>query len=263
MIALRMMDRTKNIFAKKALGQHFLKDSNAILRIIDAIPAKKRVLEIGPGTGALTTGLLQKSAELVVVEKDDYLADFWRQQASSVQSLNVVHGDIMRILEQVIMEFDPHWIVGNLPYNISGPLTARLACLPPFEGMALMYQHEVAERIRAEPGRRVYGRLSVLTRYYYRVSRLLRLPPGAFTPPPKIYSSVLIFQPHGQDPECAFSDLQQTVHQGFLHRRKTIANNFRDLITPEQWGQLGIDPKARPEALDYQAWMRITNALQT
>jgi len=261
MIALQMMDRTKKILTKKTLRQHFLRDANAIRRIIGAIPVGKRVLEIGPGSGALTTGLLQRSASLTVVEKDDRLAAWWLEQASAEQKLSVLHADIMHVLDQVITKHDPDWVVGNLPYNISGPLTASLVGLPPFKGMVLMYQHEVAERIQAGPGSRTYGGISVLTRHHYRVSRLLRLPPGAFRPPPKVHSSVLLFEPHGRKPACTFVDLQRTVRQGFAHRRKTVANNFRDLITPGQWDGLGIDPTARPETLDYEAWVHITNEL--
>jgi len=252
------MNRTRNFLTKKALGQHFLKDQHAIRRMVDAIPEGRRVLEIGPGSGALTHGLLSRSAKLVVVEKDDQLAGFWQEQALAEENLSVLHGDIMLVLDQVVREFEPDWVIGNLPYNISGPLTAGLAGLPPFEGMLLMYQHEVAERIRAEPGSRVYGGLSVLTRHHYHVSRLFRLPPGAFRPPPKVHSSVLLFQPHAALPKCTYGELQQTVRHGFMHRRKTIANNFRNLIGPEQWENLAIDPGARPETLDYPAWVRIS-----
>lgn len=257
------MNRIKNISPKKALGQHFLKDVAAIRRIVAAIPEQVRLMEIGPGTGALTDSLLPQCNKLVLVEKDDQFASYWLQRANTEPRLTLIHADILKALEEIVSEYSPEWVIGNLPYNISGPLTAKLVGLKPFRGMVLMYQREVAERLLASPGSKVYGGLSVLIRHHYRVSRLLVLAPGAFSPPPKVHSSVLLFQPHGENPTCVYEVLQKTVRHGFAHRRKTIANNFRGLISPEQWKQLEIDPIERPEGLSYPAWVRITQLLQS
>lgn len=246
---------------KKSLGQHFLRDPHAVRRIIAAVPAGMRVLEIGPGTGALSAGLLARATRLIVIEKDDALAEYWRQRAASEPRLRVVHGDVLHALPALVQEERPQWIVGNLPYNISGPLTAKLAGIPLSGGMVLMYQREVGERLLAAPGSKVYGGLSVLVRHHYDVRRLLTLPPGAFSPPPKVHSMVIVLRAHGRRRPCSFEALQEAVRRGFAHRRKTIANNFRGLLVREDWQQLGIDAGARPEQLDYAAWARIARQL--
>jgi len=249
-------------FAKKSLGQHFLHDQNAVRKIVEAVPPGASVLEIGPGPGALTCSLLERSARLTVIEKDDDFACRWQQLAESEPRLSVVHGDVLKVLEDAVTSCQPQWIVGNLPYNISGPLTARLAALPDIDGMVLMYQREVGERITAQPGSRQYGGLSVLVRHFHDAKRLLTLPPGAFAPPPKVHSAVVTLSAHGRTPPCGFAELQCAVRQGFAHRRKTIANNFRGDLSDDDWQMLGIDPRARPETLDYDAWTGIALELR-
>ncbi|ATX80898.1 dimethyladenosine transferase [Mariprofundus ferrinatatus] len=247
--------------AKKSLGQHFLRDFSAIRRIVSAIPEGATAIEIGPGPGALTESLLKRVSHLTVIEMDNRFAAQWQGEAEENPALSVIHGDVMQELDGAIVSCAPQWIAGNLPYNISGPLTAKLAGFSLSGGMVLMYQREVAERIASEPGSKVYGGLSVLVRHYYDVRRLLTLPPGAFSPPPKVHSAVILMTPHGKTPPCSYESLQKAVRQGFAHRRKTIANNFRGDLSAEQFESIGIDPRKRPEQLDYDAWSRITLAL--
>jgi len=248
--------------AKKALGQHFLRDKQAIHRIAGAIPEGATAIEIGPGPGAITRALLERLSHLTVIEKDDRFANAWRMEAEQSEgSLAVVHGDVMQKLEATVAESRPQWIAGNLPYNISGPLTALLAGIPLAGGMVLMYQREVADRIVAEPGSKTYGGLSVLVRHYYRPKRLMVLPPGAFSPPPKVHSAVITLTPHGQTPPCSYAALQAAVRQGFAHRRKTIANNFKGKLDADALRAIDIDPGQRPEQLDYTAWTRIALSL--
>lgn len=248
----------ESLRAKKALGQHFLRDHQAIRRIAGAVAAGSRAIEIGPGPGAITEALLARVGALTVIEMDDRFAAHWQQRSLQQPALQVVHGDVMKVLFQTVAEREPQWIAGNLPYNLSGPLTAMLASIELDGGMVLMYQREVAERICAEPGGKVYGGLSVLARHYYDVKRLLTLPPGAFSPPPKVHSAVIVLLPHHRPPTCEYAQLQKTVRQGFAHRRKTIANNFRGDISADQFEAVGIDPCHRPEQLDYDAWVKIT-----
>ena len=255
-----MPEKQKQI-AKKALGQHFLKDKRAINLIAGAIPEGSSAIEIGPGPGAITESLLDRVGSLTVIEKDDRFAAHWSEIAQARGHLSVVHGDVLKVLDDTVASVKPEWIVGNLPYNISGPLTAQLAGYPLSGGMVLMYQREVGDRIMAGPGSKVYGGLSVLARHHYRVKRLLLLPPGAFSPPPKVHSVVLLFTPHGETPACSYATLQKTVRQGFAHRRKTINNNFKGQLTADDWAGIEIDPGKRPEQLDYDAWVRITLAL--
>jgi len=168
---------------------------------------------------------------------------------------------VMQCLLPTVAGHQPAWIAGNLPYNISGPLSAALFSLHLPGGLVLMYQREVADRINADAGSKTYGGLSVLARHFYDVKRLLVLPPGAFNPPPKVHSAVLLLTPHGREPACPFDDLQRTVRQGFAHRRKTINNNFRGDMSAEDWASVGIDPGTRPERLDYPAWARLATFL--
>ena len=247
--------------AKKSLGQHFLRDFSAIRRIATAIPEGATAIEIGPGPGAITESLLDRVERLTVIEMDDRFAAKWHQVADENPKLSVIHGDVMDALEGAVASLRPEWIAGNLPYNISGPLTAKLAGYNLSGGMVLMYQREVAERIAADPGSKVYGGLSVLARHYYDVKRLLTLPPGAFSPPPKVHSAVILMTPHGRTPACSYKSLQKTVRRGFAHRRKTIYNNFRGDLSPEQFESIGIDPRTRPEQLNYDAWVKIALAL--
>jgi len=247
--------------AKKSLGQHFLHDQHAISRIAKAVPSDATAIEIGPGPGAITEALLQRVGHLTVIEMDDQFAAHWQGVAQNNKRLSVIHGDVMQLLETTVASVQPEWIAGNLPYNLSGPLTAKLASLSLSGGMVLMYQREVAERIASGPGSKVYGGLSVLVRHHYDVKRLLTLPPGAFSPPPKVHSAVILLTPHGRKPDCDYDQLQKTVRQGFAHRRKTILNNFKKELSREQFENIGIDPGKRPEQLDYQQWVHIALAL--
>jgi len=247
--------------AKKSLGQHFLHDQHAISRIAKAVPCDASAIEIGPGPGAITEALLQRVGHLTVIEMDDQFAAHWQGVAQSNDRLSVIHGDVMKVLETTVATVQPEWIAGNLPYNLSGPLTAKLASLSLSGGMVLMYQREVAERIASGPGSKVYGGLSVLVRHHYDVKRLLTLPPGAFSPPPKVHSAVILLTPHGRKPDCAYDQLQKTVRQGFAHRRKTILNNFKKELSREQFENIGIDPGKRPEQLGYQQWVSIAIVL--
>lgn len=244
--------------AKKSLGQHFLHDQHAIARIAKAVPTDAIAIEIGPGRGAITEALLRHVGKLTVIEMDDQFAAHWQEVAENNAKLSVIHGDVMQEIEMVVNDVQPDWIAGNLPYNLSGPLTAKLAALSVSGGMVLMYQREVAERIAADPGSKTYGGLSVLVRHHYNVQRLLTLPPGAFSPPPKVHSAVILLTPHGRVPACDYALLQKTVRQGFAHRRKTIFNNFRKELSAEQFEAIDINPRQRPEQLGYQQWVKIS-----
>ncbi len=247
--------------ANKALGQHFLRNESAISRIVHAVPAGASVLEIGPGSGAITVPLAAHAGGLTLIEKDDRFAKHWQQYCNQRADFYLIHNDVLSCLPDALASHQTQWIVGNLPYNISGPLTALMSSMSLSGGMVLMYQREVGERILAGPGSKTYGGLSVLVRHYYTVSRLLSLPPGAFSPPPKVHSVVLRLLPHGQPPPCPWDALQRCVRVGFAHRRKTLRNNFRHLFTPEEISSLGIDPGKRAEQLAYSSWTRLANAM--
>ena len=258
-----MTETTHESFrANKALGQHFLVSEKAIRTIAEAVPVGATAVEIGPGPGAITTSVLARVSHLTIIEKDDRFAQFWQGRMVEFPNLSVCHGDVMEELAGVVAKDAPQWIVGNLPYNISGPLTAALASYALPGGMVLMYQREVGQRITADPGSKVYGGLSVLARHYYEPKKLITLPPGAFNPPPKVHSMVIQLLPHGRTPLCSYESLQSTVRQGFAHRRKTIYNQFRGRLSQEDFLGIDIDPKKRPEQLAYDDWVRITLLLE-
>ena len=244
--------------ANKALGQHFLTSQKAISGIAGAIPKGATAIEIVPGPGAITKSVLARVSQLTIIEKDDRFVEYWQSQQDEYPHLKIAHGDVLQILADTVAQAKAAWIVGNLPYNISGPLTAQLASFPLSGGMVLMYQREVGQRIIAEPGNKIYGGLSVLVRHFYTPKKLMSLPPGAFNPPPKVHSMVIQLIPHGNTPLCAFDDLQKTVRQGFAHRRKTIANNFRGTLSAEDFQSIDIDPKTRAEQLAYADWVKIS-----
>ncbi|MDQ6962363.1 MAG: 16S rRNA (adenine(1518)-N(6)/adenine(1519)-N(6))-dimethyltransferase RsmA [Mariprofundaceae bacterium] len=241
---------------KKSLGQHFLHDQHVIRRIVEAVPAQSTVIEIGPGRGALTHQMLKRQQKLTLIEKDHRLVEYWQEEAKQ-HPLSVQSGDVMDLFETVFDTVQPEWVVGNLPYNISGPLTALLCSRISSGGMVLMYQKEVADRIAAESGSKTCGSLSILARHHYNIKRLIRVSPGAFSPPPRVHSAVLLLTPHHKEPKCSYQRLQKTVRHGFAHRRKTLRNNFRDLINLEQWDEIQINPTKRPEQLNYDAWVQI------
>jgi len=249
--------------AKKSLGQHFLIDPHAISTIANAIDVGATAVEIGPGRGAITDLLRQRASELVLIEKDDALAEYWRKQANDDDRLQIAHGDVMKLLEPVVRHHQPQWIVGNLPYNISGPLTAMLVARNLTGGMVLRYQKEVVKRIAAEPGcGKVCGGISVISRYCWNIEILLTLPADAFDPPPKVASAVLRFTPNGRRfDQDTFTALQQCVRTGFTHRRKTLHNNFRGICDAALWDQCEIDPGSRPERLSLEQWLRLATRL--
>lgn len=248
---------TEKFETKKSLGQHFLHDQHVIRRIVEAVPESCTVIEIGPGRGALTHQLLQRQHQLTLIEKDQRLVTYWQEEAQK-QSINVQAGDVLDIFAPVFSNVQPQWIIGNLPYNISGPLTALLCAHEVSGGMVLMYQKEVADRIAAESGSKTCGSLSILARHFYDIKRLLRVAPGSFSPPPNVQSAVLLLTPHGKKTLCSYTRLQKTVRQGFAHRRKTLRNNFRDNIELEQWEDIGIPANKRPEQLPYNDWVKIS-----
>jgi 16S rRNA (adenine1518-N6/adenine1519-N6)-dimethyltransferase len=218
-----------------------------------------RMVEIGPGLGALTETLLERLGALDVVEIDRDLA--------AALATRFPPGRL-RIHEADALGFDfcalgqDLRVVGNLPYNISSPLLFHLA------GMAgclrdchFMLQREVVDRITAAPGGRVYGRLSVMLQYRFRVERLLRVPAGAFRPAPKVESAFLRLVPHRPLPSAARDErvFAEVVARSFGQRRKTLRNALREMIGADELAALGVDPSRRAETLSVETFVRIAD----
>jgi len=241
--------------ARKRFGQHFLHDPGVIRRIVDAVApaAGERIVEVGPGRGALTWGLLARARRMDVIEIDRDLARALMDDARAEAHLRVHVEDVLDTdFVSLRGAGAPLRIVGNLPYNISTPLLFRLLQQRTAIGdMHFMLQKEVVDRMAARPGGKDYGRLTVMLAAYAEVEALFDVGPGAFTPPPKVWSAIVRLRPTLAPRFDIGSDsvLRTLVTAAFSHRRKTLRNGLKRLLTGEDIDACGIDPRLRPEAL--------------
>src|SRR5580692_12241440 len=240
---------------RKRFGQHFLHDPSVIRRILDSIsPAEDdRIVEIGPGRGALTWGLLQRVRSLDVIEIDRDLARALQDDPRAAKGLRVhvadaLHSDFIRLRGAGA----PLRIVGNLPYNISTPLLFRLLNQrAAISDMYFMLQKEVVDRMAAQPGTKDYGRLTVMLAAVSEVEGLFDVGPGAFQPRPKVWSAIVHLRPTKNPRFDVGRDgvLRTLVSAAFSHRRKTLRNSLKGLLSPQDIESCGIDPQLRPETL--------------
>jgi 16S rRNA (adenine1518-N6/adenine1519-N6)-dimethyltransferase len=249
---------------RKRFGQHFLQDDTVVQRMLNsmALTAQDTVIEIGPGLGVMTVPLLQRLERLTVVEIDRDLIAHLRQLASP-DRLTIIQADVLRVDIRSLTADQSTKVVGNLPYNISTPLLFHLLhASANIEGMWFMLQHEVAQRLAAQPGESAYGRLSVMAQYHCRVEYLFSVPPHAFEPPPKVDSAVVYLQPHRQLPYQAkdYTRFGQLVTTAFNQRRKTIKNALKHVIDTATFTELNIDPGARPEELSLAQYIMLSNS---
>ena len=243
-----------HVRAKKRLGQHFLHDPAVLRRLVAAVaPAHAdRMVEIGPGRGALTRLLLERLERLDVVEIDRELAASLAESVGQPDRL-VVHTADALDFDFASLAASPGSlrVVGNLPYNISTPLLFHLLEFrDTIRDLHVMLQREVVERMTARPGGKDYGRLTVMLAAAARCEALFDVGPGAFQPPPKVWSTVVRITP--RPPDFAIADRARfaaLVAHLFSMRRKTLGRALKGRITPQQIAALGIDPMARPETL--------------
>ena len=240
--------------AKKSLGQHFLKTPAISERIAALLhPAESdHILEIGPGPGALTDQLRRyHPAQLTLIEKDDHWAAHHAALAAGIPGHTVLHQDALRF-DWTLLD-GPWKIVGNLPYNVASPLMWDIVSRVPVLARAVfMIQKEVAERLRAAPGGRDYGALSVWVQSFVRVEWGFTVGPGHFAPPPKVDSAVVAFAPLPQRGDFAPDALSLTLRVCFQQRRKQLQSLLRRqglAAVADALPTLGIDPAARPETL--------------
>jgi 16S rRNA (adenine1518-N6/adenine1519-N6)-dimethyltransferase len=240
---------------RKRFGQHFLHDPGVIRRIIEAVApaAGERIVEIGPGRGALTWGLLERAQRLDVIEIDRDLArsledDPRARNGLEVHVENVLDTDFIRLRGTGA----PLRVVGNLPYNISTPLLFHLLTQrAALSDMYFMLQKEVVDRMAAEPGTKHYGRLTVMLAAVAEVSGLFDVGPGAFQPRPKVWSAIVHLRP-AEHPRFEIGRegvLRTLVTAAFSQRRKTLRNSLKGLLAPHDIESCGIDPQLRPETL--------------
>lgn len=253
--------------ARKGLGQHFLFDLNLTGRIARAAGniVEGTVIEIGPGPGGLTRALLMEGAtRIIAVERDprciEALSDLVDAAAGR---LEVVEADALEI-DVAALGQEPRRIVANLPYNVSVPLVIGwIERADDIASMTLMFQKEVADRITAEPNGKSYGRLSVLANWRCRTRRLFDIPPRAFTPPPKIVSTVVELIPRERPGQpCDIAALQTVTAAAFGQRRKMLRRSLSGLgvDTGKLVEAAGVDPTARAEVLDIGQFANLARA---
>jgi len=248
---------------KKSLGQHFLKDHNIAMKIVDALGTSALpVVEIGPGTGVLTQFLLKrKDRSLTLVEIDRDSVAYLRKQYPLLHD-RIVEGDFLE-LDLARLVAGDFVIIGNFPYNISSQIFFKvLDHRHQVREVVSMLQKEVAERIAAPHGNKTYGILSVLLQAYYDIELLFTVPPGVFFPPPKVMSAVIRLRRNKREHlDCDEIFFQKVVKQAFQMRRKTLRNALKSLNLPPSISALALFDK-RAEQLAVQEFIALTRLIE-
>jgi 16S rRNA (adenine1518-N6/adenine1519-N6)-dimethyltransferase len=251
---LRDVIAQHRLLARKSLGQHFLCDLNLTRKIVESAGdlSDCTVYEIGPGPGGLTRALVESAAKkIIAIEKD-------RRCVAALDDLHSLAGARLDIVEGDALKTDvlklarhPRAVVANLPYNIGTELLIKwLRQIDGFRSLTLMFQKEVADRILAIPGSKTYGRLSVIAQFCCDVTRALEIPARAFTPPPKVDSTVIRLTPRADRPDdVSFERIEALTAAGFGQRRKMLRSSMRSLGGENVLRQAGIDPTRRAESL--------------
>lgn len=255
---------------RQRLGQHFLHDSRVAEAIVAALPASPpRALEIGPGKGALTVELVRRFEEVRAVELDAELATSLARRMGKPGGLEVVHADALHASLEELGAGGPWLVAANLPYSVGTAIVRRL--LPRrdlFPTLVVMVQKEVAERLVAPPASAARGLVSVEVELCASAEMLFTVPPGAFAPPPKVYSAVLrlsTIEPPAPEPVLARA--LELAGAAFLHRRKQLANALAGVADPHRTAaalvDLGLDSGARAQDLSSDAWLALAQRLPT
>ncbi|MCW3125890.1 MAG: Ribosomal small subunit methyltransferase [Bacteroidetes bacterium] len=253
------------MYLKKSLGQHFLKDKNVQMQIAAAIGDLKafaRVIEIGPGMGALTQHLVKdKPDNLYLIELDDRWAEYQKTN-NAFMADRVIHKDFLKTDLTEILEYPTH-IVGNFPYNISTEIVFTIIDHKDMiTQMTGMFQKEVALRLAAKPRTKDYGVTSVLTQAYYEATYLFDVQPEAFDPPPKVMSGVLRLVRRKDKLGCDEKLFKKVVKQAFTMRRKTMRNSLKQMIHEKNISDDTVFNK-RPEELDVAGFVALTKMIFT
>jgi 16S rRNA (adenine1518-N6/adenine1519-N6)-dimethyltransferase len=251
-------------FAKRSLGQNFLVDGAVIDRIVHALDPKSKdtVVEIGPGRGALTEKLIERAGTVYALELDTELSRLLREKFAERPHVHILETDALLVDFSEIAEGRKLRLVANLPYNVSTAILQRLFSFGHnFEDCVLMFQREVVDRITAPHGSKDRGYLSVLTQAYFIVEKLFDVPPSAFKPIPKVWSSVVRCVPRNN---LVFdhAKLEAILSLSFSQKRKTILNNLKQRYVDAETllSNAGIDPQRRAETLTLEEWLRLIDA---
>ena len=259
--------------AKKGLGQHFLVDRTIIDQIVRAVNPLEddRLVEIGPGQGAITLPLLDAHGRLTVIEFDRDLIFPLTEAAHAHGTLRIIHRDVLQVDFTALASDEGHHddprirLVGNLPYNLSSPILFHaLDHAAVIKDMVFMLQKEVVDRMAAGPGSKVYGRLSVMLQAYCDVAPLFDVPPEAFNPPPKVDSAVVRLVP--KDPSAIGvvdrKVFAAVVRDAFGQRRKTLRNALNQICDAATIEAAGIRPELRAEQIEVADFVRLANSLK-
>ncbi len=254
------------IKAKKSLGQNFLIDKNIVNKIIEIVDIKnKTILEVGPGTGFLTTSILKKKPKkLYVVEKDYELALFLKKEFQ--EKITIINKDILKINESLLSQ-ERFIVFGNLPYNISTEILCKwILNLKDnkiwFDNLILMFQKEVADRIISKYNSQKYGRLSILANWKLDIRKIIDIKPSCFSPKPKVDSSLLFFSLKKDYLRLKNPyNLEKITRVFFNHRRKMIKKPYNQLFlgNNEILSKLNIDLNLRPQNLNFETYYKLTD----
>lgn len=263
---IKALLQQEGLTPNKALGQNFLVDEAAALRIAEASGAAEYpVLEIGPGLGALTEMLLRISPHVAAVEIDAAMVRVLQKRFGENGNFSLLHEDFLKTdLAAMLPLQEGCTVAANLPYYVTTPICLKLLTSAlPIKSMALMLQKEAADRFFAQPSSRQYGPLSVLARYYYDVSPLMSLSPQSYYPQPEVDSSVILLT--RKKDAALLPLLPRALDAAFAMRRKTMLNNikaagFSKEETETLLAEAGIPPSARAEALPTEAFVRLAGA---
>lgn len=253
--------------ARKRFGQNFLVDQSVLQGILDVVHPLpgEHLVEIGPGKGALTEYLAERSEKLTVIELDRDLVPWLIVKFERHPGFQLFQADALKFDFAALAQTDqPLRIVGNLPYNISTPLIFHLLSYAGrVQDMHFMLQKEVVERMAAVNGDKAYGRLSIMVQYYCDVEQLFEVPPSAFDPAPKVDSAIVRLVPHRQLPYPAqhIATLERLVNVAFQQRRKTLRNALKQLLPVEMIDRLPVDTGLRPENISLAQFVELSNVI--
>lgn len=249
--------------ASKSLGQNYIFSRDINRRIVSLAGCLdgKNVLEIGPGPGGLTVEILQQNVNsLTLIELDNTWANAWQDIAFNEQKINVIHQDVLKVdIDTLNIDI----IISNLPYNVSSQILLKLLPnLEKYQRLVLMFQKEMADRIIAKHDTKDYGRLSILSQFKGNISRGFNLSPNCFSPPPKVHSTVLVFDPKEKNEKIDYGKLNQLVSIAFENRRKQVLKGlskaYKDVDFASLFDNLHIRQDARAEQITLEQWVEIS-----
>jgi len=248
----------------KSLGQHFLVDPNQVDRIVRLaeVQAGDNVIEVGPGLGALTAGLLEVGATVVAIEVDAGLVEALQGQFDN-ERLTIVHHDALTVDWHATADDSREWaMIANLPYNVATPLVLDvLDEVPQVTSLLVMVQREVAERFAAEPGTAAYGIPSVKVAYWGHAEVVAKVPASVFLPPPRVESALVRIERYSQPRfDEPVGEVFELVRRAFGQRRKMLRKSLGGLVSAEQFAKANVAPEARPERLAVEDWCRLSAA---